>query len=67
MTNQESYTVISPEEKPKRSNIWWIILIVVLVIFLCCCAGILIFYYWLGDILLQIFNDIGFQLGTSYY
>jgi hypothetical protein len=67
MTNQEGNTVITPEENPKNSNIWWIILIVVLVIFICCCAGILIFYYWLGDILLQIFNNIGFQFGSGFY
>jgi hypothetical protein len=67
MTDQEGYEVITSEDEPKRSNIWWIILIVLLVIFCCCCAGILIFYYWIGDLIFQIFNNIFYQLGISYY
>jgi flagellar basal body-associated protein FliL len=67
MTDQEGYTVITSEDESKRFNIWWIILIVVLVIIFCCCAGVLIFYYWLGDLILQIFNNISYQFGTSYY
>jgi hypothetical protein len=67
MADQGDYTVITSEDEPTRSNIWWIILVVVLVIFICCCAGILIFYYWIGDIILQIFSDISYQLGTSSY
>jgi flagellar basal body-associated protein FliL len=67
MTEKGDYTVITSEDAPRRSNIWWIILVVILVIVCCCCAGILIFYYWIGDIILQIFNDIAYQLGTSTY
>lgn len=67
MTDQEGYTVITSKDESKRFNIWWIILIVVLVIICCCCAGVLIFYYWLGDLILQIFNNISYQLGTGYY
>jgi flagellar basal body-associated protein FliL len=67
MSDQGDYTVITSKEESGRSNIWWIILVVILVILFCCCAGILIFYFWIGDIVLQIFNDISHQLGTSTY
>lgn len=67
MTDQESIVVINPEEGPKRSKIWWIMLIVGLVIIFCCCAVVLIFYYWLGDLIIQIINNISYQFGTSYY
>jgi len=67
MTDQEDYTVITPEDETNKSNVWWIVLIVILVIVFCCCAAILIFYFLIGDIILQIFNDISYQLGLSYY
>lgn len=67
MTDQEDYTVITPGEEKKRSNVWWIVLIVAIVIFACCCAVFLLFYFVIGDIILQIFNDISYQLGLNYY
>ena len=32
MTDQENYTVITPGEETKKTNVWWIVLIVFLVI-----------------------------------
>lgn len=67
MTELNNHDVLPVQEAPKKSSVWWIILVVFLVVFFCCCALILIFYFWLGDLILQIFNDIIFQLGSSYY
>jgi len=36
-------------------------------IFFCCCATVLLVYFVIGDIVLQIFNDITYQLGVNYY
>jgi hypothetical protein len=38
-----------------------------LVILFCCCASVLLVYFVIGDIVLQIFNDISYQLGLNYY
>jgi ABC-type Fe3+ transport system permease subunit len=67
MSDQENYTDITGEEENNKSRVWWIVLIVVLVIFFCCCASILLVYFVIGDIVLQIFNDITNQLGFNYY
>lgn len=67
MTDSDNYIEASPEKESNKSRVWWIVLIVLLLLFICCCAAVLIFYYWLGDIILQIFNDISYQLGMNYY
>jgi flagellar basal body-associated protein FliL len=54
-------TPYTPMEEPKKkSNTTLIIVIVVLAILLCCCALVLLFYFYLGDMLLQWFQDQGF-------
>lgn len=67
MSDQEEITVITDGDQNNRSRVWWIILIVFLVIIFCCCAAVLLFYFVIGDIILQIFNDISNQLGLYYY
>jgi len=67
MADQGEYAEITPQEKPRNSNIWWIILVVVLVILVCCCIGALIFYFVIGDVILQIINNISYQLGIGTY
>ena len=67
MSDQENYTVITAEDENKNSRVWWIVLVIVLVILFCCCASVLLVYFVIGDIVLQIFNDISYQLGVNYY
>jgi flagellar basal body-associated protein FliL len=56
-------TPITPAEEPKKSRTGLIILIVILVILCCCCGSVLLFYFWLGDILVDIFQNIFYQIG----
>jgi flagellar basal body-associated protein FliL len=58
MTQQPYESTISPQETPKKSNTGLIILIVVLVLLLCCCASALILYFYVGDLLLEIWNNM---------
>lgn len=67
MTEQDGVTVITGEEVENKSRVWWIVLIVILVILFCCCASVLLVYFVIGDIVLQIFNEISSQLGFNYY
>ena len=67
MSDQEDITVITTEGENSKSRVWWIVLVIVLVIFFCCCASVLLVYFVIGDIVLQILNDISYQLGVNYY
>jgi hypothetical protein len=55
-------TPITPVDEPKKSRTGLIIGIVIIVILCCCCGSIAIFYYWLGDILVDIFQDVIYQI-----
>jgi len=56
-------TPITPVDEPKKSRTGLIIGIVILVILCCCCGTIAIFYFWLGDIFVDIFRGIFYQIG----
>jgi hypothetical protein len=67
MSDQGDSTVIFSDEKGNQSRLWWILLIILLLVFLCCCAAVLVMYFWLGDLILQILNNIASQLEFNYY
>ena len=66
MTEQGTVEVITSEEAPKRSNAGLIALIIGLVVLCCCCGGVLIFYFVIGDLILDIFNNIFYQSGFYF-
>ena len=66
MTEQGDVEVITSTQEPKRSNAGLIALIIGLVVVLCCCGFVLIFYFWLGDLLLNLFNNIFYQSGFNF-
>lgn len=58
----EFETPITPIDEPKRSRTGLIIGIIILVILCCCCGIIAIFYFWIGDMIVDIFRGIFYQI-----
>ncbi len=55
-------TPITPLDQPKKSRTGLIIGIVILVVLCCCCGSVAVFYFWLGDIIVDIFRDVLYQI-----
>ncbi len=55
-------TPITPLDQPKKSRTGLIIGIVILVVLCCCCGSVAVFYFWLGDIIVDIFRDVFYQI-----
>lgn len=46
------------EEIPSKKTNWTLIIIIVVLVLLClCCIFPLVLYFWLGDIILEFFNN----------
>lgn len=55
--DQEPATPVAPETPAKKTN-WTLIIIIVVLLLLClCCILPLVLYFWLGDIILDYFNN----------
>jgi CDP-diglyceride synthetase len=56
-------TPVIPVDEPKKSRTGLIVGIVILVILCCCCGTIALFYFWLGDLIVDLFRSLIFQIG----